>query len=62
MRYDLVVRPEAELDILEARNWYENEENGLGNEFLFSTEDAIHRVLESPLSFQTVLGISRRIV
>lgn len=62
MRYELVVRPEAELDILEAHNWYENEEGGLGNDFLSATKEAIDRAVKSPLSFQTVLGISRRVV
>jgi hypothetical protein len=29
----VVLRPEAELDLLTARNWYDQQQDGLGDEF-----------------------------
>ena len=39
----VILRPRAETDIIEARNWYEERRTGLGREFL----DAVQRVLET---------------
>jgi hypothetical protein len=34
MSMPLIIRPEAEQDMAEARQWYEQRRDGLGNEFL----------------------------
>ncbi|HRN25719.1 MAG TPA: hypothetical protein PL018_03905 [Ignavibacteriaceae bacterium] len=36
MNLKILVRPEAELDILEAAKWYEKKFDGLGEKFLVS--------------------------
>jgi toxin ParE1/3/4 len=45
---NVVFRPEAERDLIEARNWYDNERNGLGSEFLVEAARTIEKVGESP--------------
>jgi hypothetical protein len=41
---DLVIAPEAELDIAEAYVWYEGRRSGLGEEFLSSVDACIESV------------------
>jgi hypothetical protein len=47
MSLRLIVRPEAEADILEAALWYESREAGLGLELTSEIHAAIERALES---------------
>jgi plasmid stabilization system protein ParE len=46
------IRAEAELDIIEAALWYENEREGFGAEFSLEVERAVARIAENPLMFQ----------
>jgi plasmid stabilization system protein ParE len=46
------IRAEAELDIIEAALWYENEREGFGAEFSFEVERSVARIAENPLMFQ----------
>ena len=50
----LEIRPEAELDALEAMLWYEGERDGLGGEFLQALRATFVRIEEGPLQFPTV--------
>jgi len=45
----LIVRLEAEADILEAAAWYEGRQAGLGSEFVDEIRQASQRALERPL-------------
>jgi toxin ParE1/3/4 len=49
MSYVLIIRPEAEDDLTEARDWYNGRRDGLGAEFLTAVEESLDRVRESPL-------------
>ncbi len=48
MSIPLVVRPEAERDLAEPRDWYESHKEGLGAEFLSAVDDVFARIRESP--------------
>jgi plasmid stabilization system protein ParE len=48
MSFRLVVRPEAEQDVAEARDWYDRQREGLGGEFLTAVEEMFDRLRESP--------------
>jgi plasmid stabilization system protein ParE len=48
MSLRLVVRPEAEQDLREARDWYDRQRPGLGGEFLTSVEEMFDRLCDSP--------------
>lgn len=47
----LYVRPEAELDVLEAAIWYENERDNLGFEFEGELSGVYRRIIENPRQF-----------
>jgi toxin ParE1/3/4 len=44
----LVIRPQAEADLRDAQEWYENQRAGLGREFLAQTGITIRRLLRDP--------------
>ncbi len=58
----LEVRPEAELDALEAMLWYEGERVGLGGEFLQALRATFVRIEEGPLQFPIVSRSFRRAI
>jgi plasmid stabilization system protein ParE len=49
VKYRLVVRPEVDTDLLEIERWYDQQEPGLGREFLQCAREAITRLLRNPL-------------
>jgi len=51
MSLKLIVRPEAEEDILDAALWYEGREAGLGLELTSEIHAAIERALEKPFAY-----------
>ncbi len=58
----LVLRREAEADVLEAFRWYESKRAGLGHVFVDEVDVALERVAEAPLSFPLAHGELRRLV
>ncbi len=58
----LVLRREAEGDILEAFRWYESKRAGLGTLFVDEVDAAFERVTEAPHSFPLAYGELRRLV
>ncbi|MBI4658413.1 MAG: hypothetical protein HY735_06140 [Verrucomicrobia bacterium] len=48
MNYRLVVRPEVAADLLEAEAWYEQQQAGLGCEFLLAAREAMARLPQNP--------------
>ncbi|HEV2949635.1 MAG TPA: type II toxin-antitoxin system RelE/ParE family toxin [Gemmataceae bacterium] len=50
----VILRPEAEWDLAEARDWYEGHRVGLGEEFLAAVQEILERIRESPESYAVV--------
>ena len=48
MNYKLIVRPEAEIDLSDAFNWYENNRVGLGYDFLLQIDAGFHFIIRNP--------------
>lgn len=48
MNWKVNVRPRAAADIRAAQNWYEEQREGLGNEFLASVADTLASLEERP--------------
>jgi plasmid stabilization system protein ParE len=48
----LIVKPEAEVDIQIAYYWYETKNTGLGNSFLDDLDSTINQILSGPKFFQ----------
>jgi len=51
MTLPLIVREQAECDMVEARDWYEGHREGLGGEFLTAVVDVFDRIRDSPESY-----------
>ena len=60
MNYRLLIRPEAEADLDEARRWYGQRRVGLNDDFLLCVEDAIGRICRNPYHFGVVHQDIRR--
>lgn len=48
----LVIRPEAESDIVNAALWYEQQRAGLGFQFVADTRIAVDRLLANPAAYR----------
>ncbi len=51
MSHFLVIRPEAEADLAEGFNWYEERRTGLGFEFLDRVKFVLRKIEENPLRY-----------
>ncbi len=51
MSLPLIVRPEAEQDLAEGRDWYERQREGLGDEFLAAVEVQFAHIRDWPESY-----------
>jgi len=56
----LVLRPQAEAELLAARDWYEARRSGLGCGFCAAVDLAIMAIMERPLAYPCVHGETRR--
>lgn len=61
MKYSLTVRKEAELDISENFNFYEEHRLGLGHDFLLCVDAAISKIERNPLLYKKIHKDLRRI-
>jgi hypothetical protein len=60
MTTDVRLRPEAELDLAEAAEWYEEQRPGLGQEFLDEVLATFSTIAERPSMFAIVYRSTRR--
>ena len=58
----LVVRPEAETEMAEAFDWYEDRVPGLGSEFLLCVDAVFSAILRSPQHYPQVHKVVRRAI
>ena len=52
MKYHLIVKPEAELDIVESAKWYEQQRSELGYRLLEAVDEKISLIEKNPLLYQ----------
>jgi plasmid stabilization system protein ParE len=57
----VILRPETETDLAEARSWYERQREGLGDEFLESVENAFGKIDRMPEMHRLIYRDIRRI-
>ena len=55
-----VFRPQAERELLDARDWYEEQRPGLGDTFAAEIDRALARIVQTPLAYPRVQGETRR--
>jgi plasmid stabilization system protein ParE len=62
MSLPLIVTPEAEEDLAEAKAWYERQRPGLGDEFLECVEEVLDRIPQFPEAGRPMLRGVRRLL
>jgi plasmid stabilization system protein ParE len=60
MSYSFIIRPEAELDIQDAFEWYESQSPGLGSEFVRAVDTCLSGIGRNPLAYQVIHKQARR--
>lgn len=55
MKFPVIVEPPAESDIEAAFQWYENQVEGLGHEFLVSLRSCFSRLERSPKIYSPII-------
>jgi plasmid stabilization system protein ParE len=60
VRLELIVRPEAEAEMGEAFDWYEERVPGLGSDFLLNVDAAFNAIRRKPQQFPLVHKNLRR--
>ncbi|MCU7919219.1 MAG: type II toxin-antitoxin system RelE/ParE family toxin [Candidatus Thiodiazotropha sp. (ex Epidulcina cf. delphinae)] len=61
MSYTLTIRKEAEFDIDEQFDYYEEKREGLGHDFLLCIEEALDKLQRNPLIYRKIHKELRRI-
>jgi hypothetical protein len=56
----MIIRPEAEADLVSARNWYERQHEGLGAAFLLCVEEVLEHIGRTPEMYTAVYRDVRR--
>jgi len=56
----LVLRPQAEAELLDARDWYDDQRTELGGIFATEVDRALRGIVEAPLAYPRVQGEMRR--
>ncbi len=56
----MIIRPEAEADLVNARDWYERQREGLGAAFLLCVEEVLDRIDRTPEIYVMVYQDVRR--
>ena len=60
MNYSVLIRPEAELDIQDAYQFYEQRSQGLGSEFVRSVDECFSKIGRNPMAYPIVHHQIRR--
>lgn len=62
MAQQLVIRPEAEADIAETYRWYEDQQTGLGVDFLLALDTTFQLIRQNPNLFPKLYKNIRRVL
>ncbi|MEH2311533.1 MAG: type II toxin-antitoxin system RelE/ParE family toxin [Nostoc sp.] len=62
MSYQLIISPEAELDIQDAFEWYEQRDSGVGSEFVRAVDSCLALIRRNPSAYPVVYRQARRLL
>jgi plasmid stabilization system protein ParE len=62
LKWQVFVRPDADLDARQAREWYESQRVGLGEQFLLALAEVFLKLEESPMRFPVYYRDFRRVM
>ena len=60
MKYKLIIRPEAEAELLEAVKWYEDKVQGVGANLLLNIEATLESISRIPEAYTPTYKNTRR--
>ncbi|PNW62154.1 UNVERIFIED_CONTAM: addiction module toxin RelE [Euhalothece sp. KZN 001] len=60
MTYKLIIRPDAELDIQDACEWYEAQASGLSSDFIRAVDACLSAIGRNPLAYQIIYKQARQ--
>lgn len=60
MTLEMIIRPEAEVEMGDAFDWYEERVPGLGSDFLLNVDAAFNAILRNPEQYPAVYKNLRR--
>ena len=60
MSYKILIKQEAELDLQDAYNWYEENSRGLGSEFIRVIDASLSTIQRNPFAYPEVYKKIRR--
>ena len=60
MSHEIIIRPEAEAELSETFNWYEDRAPGLGSEFLLAVDALLLSIVRNPQQYPIVHKTIRR--
>ena len=52
MKYQIIYHTDAQYEIIQAKKWYKEQQNGLEKRFVLSLKETINFILDNPLSFE----------
>ena len=61
VKYNLIIRDEADEETIESAIWYEKQRDGLGQEFLEEVENSLNTIFNYPLHYQKISKRFRQI-
>jgi len=62
MKYELKIRPEARLDLLDTFHWYQEQRPGLGLDFKLCVDEVISKLQKRPTIYKKIYHDVRRAV
>ena len=62
MKYRILIKKEADLDLDEAIKWYEDRKKGLGVELYVRFEDVLNYIAEFPLAGTNIIAQYRKVL
>lgn len=62
MDYELLIRPEARTDLLDAFHWYQEQRSGLGFDFKLCVDEVLSKLQKRPTIYNKVHHDIRRAV
>jgi len=62
MTYELMIRPEAKADLLDAFQWYQTQRTGLGHDFKMCVDSVLSNLVKHPTIHKKVFQNIRRAV
>lgn len=59
MKFQLLIKPEAEADLEQTATWYNRQQEGLGDEFVDAAKQTIRQIRRMPTGYAVVHGSCR---